>query len=219
MVRVVLLLVGVALFCPGCLVVRSKRLSEPVAPRRVVRLAPTIDYGAYWYYHWTFKTNDFDLDVSAYNTKNRHQFFFWFYVLPLPDFSGKIDPAGSNLTVEIQIEPKGTNVVFDPSRTFYWATNYATPIPVSAGPTRVMMGYGEPEHGTYHAPPEYGAVSGMIPVTTTTIFGLNFSVNDDPDRPFVLSIEGLSSNGTNVVVPRIAFKPTTIIRPEMIMPY
>ena len=205
--------------CSGCVVVRSKELSKPVDSAGTVRLAPTVDSEAYWYYHWILRAHDFDLDVWASNTKNRHQLAFWFYVLPLPDFAYDGDPATGDLWVKVRIKPKVTNVVFDPSRTLYWATNFSSPIPVSTTPVRTTMGYGEPKYGIYHAPPEFGAVSGAIAVATNTVFDLDFKVYDNPARPFVLSVEGLSSGGTNVPIPRIAFKPATIIRPEMILPY
>jgi hypothetical protein len=81
------------------------------------------------------------------------------------------------------------------------------------------MGYGRAGHWAYDWSPKYQIASNAVTVATNIDFSIDFNVYDNPDRPFVLSIEGLSSDGTNVPVPRIAYKPATISRPEMIMPY
>jgi hypothetical protein len=68
--------------------------------------------------------------------------------------------------------------------------------------------------------PQYEITSKSLTVTTPTWFILEYGVDDNPDIPFDLSIEGCAVDGQSISLPRVTYKPTTILHPGLIiLPY
>ena len=209
---VALFLASIAFFDSGCLVLTSKHLSKPLGPDQLVQLHATNEYPG-WVFHRYFNSNDFNLDVCVLNSENRGQIDFWFYILPLPDFSYHGDKSKSILTVQIQIEPKAENVLFDPAHAFYSGTNI-----VHVAPARAWRVFSAPKYGNFRTS-QYEMASKTTPVTTDTWFILEYVLNGNPDIPFDLFIEGCAVDGHGISLPRITFEPATINRFEFKLPY
>ncbi|MDB6067728.1 MAG: hypothetical protein JWR26_3936 [Pedosphaera sp.] len=200
----VVLLIGTAFFNSGCTFIAVKRLSKPVGPYEFVRYGTT-DNAERVGFRRHFNSPDFNYDVAALNVKDRFEIFCWFYVLPMPEFWFKADAADDRLTIQIQLEPREGNLLFEPSRTFYSGTNMIRIAPV-----------GILRQENYSS---YEVTANKVLVKTNTFFQITYKVNDNPDTPFEVSVEGCSVDGKEISLPPIVFKPTTIVRPGIRLPY
>jgi len=195
----------------GCFVIDSEHFSKPVGWNVRVRDRDTDRFCQ----HFDFR--DFDLEVSARNTVIRQEIPFWFWVLPIPNSN----PDGTaTLGVRIDIEPRVTDVTFDPWQTLYLATNvlrtakrWSLGFDVATKQMRV-----DPAKIWQDQSPLGTNGVKAITITTNTSFLVEYGFPCNPDMPFELSIEGISVPGQSVPV-SVVFKPTWNVRPHFALPY
>ena len=206
----------VGLLSGGCFVLTSERRNKPDAPGGLIKVHRSSENSKY---SQLFEYPDFNLDVGAQNSPDRWQIGFLFYVLPIPQHFDYL--ATQPVRIDVHLEPKSTQIAFDPWRVFF----------LGLGTNQVRV----PPAGIWQDHRWLGTnISGPIPITNDATFYLEFSpwsqmfpnqefsavdVHPDRDLPFRLSIEGIRDSGESVTLPSITFRATTFIRPGFRLPY
>ena len=216
------------MFTSGCLVIQSKHLSKPDGPSDSVRLFKK-DYDWSWVFERNINSDGLKLNARVMDCDNRGGLFFWFYLLPEP-FSAREDTGKQTLTFEIDIEPKGRSILFDPSKIFYVRDGlYRIP------PGNTYKIITPQKGGRGYINVDYESVSNSVTVASKTEFFLEYNASNqtvlppivifdldikfNPDTPFEISIEGISANGQTISIPPIKYRRKIIFRPEFRLPY
>jgi hypothetical protein len=202
-----LLLLG--LFSTGCFVIRGERRIKPVGPDNFVKKGRSGEDESLFYR--VYNTPELKLEVGFVNDylPARWEVFFIFNVLPL--YLGKSGESAWYSYAELCIEPKASEVTFEPSRVFLIQTNTEPSQPI------IVWRYCTNQTNTTNTKLVWSSNGAPVtlPITNLTLLRLKFPDRDYRflDSPFQLSIDGLEVSGRPMSLPAAAFKYTTAIRP------
>lgn len=157
-------------------------------------------------YSYAFESQDVHLNVSVEDGPIKWEAPFLFYVIPIPT---RYDSSPTKpLSVQLVVEPKSSDVLFDPWQFYLISSNDLRLPPEKVWQNEEFLG---------------GKTSKALPITKSTTFSFEFypwnQVNAEKNMTFQFSIEGIKVSEKTVFVAPITFKSTTEIRSGFKLPY
>ena len=201
-VALIVIAVG-SVLTSGCFVLESEKQYKPEGP---VSQVNTDKHRNEIVYSRLVQAEDFDVEIRIGNTPGTWNLAFLFWVLPFPMAGDYV--RTQPLTVDFFVEPKSSQIAFDPAKTFF-ASAKQPPVP----PRRIY--YNNDWFGTND--------SRAFPLATRTHFVTEFSLWNEahlnPYKPFSLELKGLRANDSPVSLSPVTFTPVTVVRPKFRLPY